>query len=75
MPISWLKSEYYGIFLYKNEMEEWNEKKKTRNVKTCKKVASKKIKRWYIHFGLFYLSVTSKPDMLLLLFFYFTSIF
>ena len=34
--------------------------KNTRKLKTCNTAASKKIKRWHIHFGLFYLTVTSK---------------
>ena len=30
------------------------------NLKLVKKAAGKKIKRWHIHFGLSYLTVTSK---------------
>ena len=57
MPILWLKK----WILWNNIKMKWkNGIKNTRKLKTCKTAASKKIKRWHIHFGLFYLTVTSK---------------
>ena len=47
--------------LWNNKKKKWkNGIKNTRKLKTCKTAASKQIKRWHIHFGLFYLTVTSK---------------